>query len=388
MTARPCLEPIAPHRGGEARLDASPFWLGSGAGCGLRLHLPGIAARHAAILEREDGFWLVPVRAVRPAPRVNGVPVASEMRLRAGDVIELLPGVSFRFATGEQLAAPRARRPPSRRRRLSWRRICPRLGRRIGGGSGLLGRAGWIASALALLLVLAAGAMLVRAIPAEPAARPLSHEGAEHFDALRLRSSEHVERGTSLLEMGLADAALLEFARAVNILRTSRLREHPAVGRTAAALEGTVAAIYRSRRIPVPGRYAAARPSGALGTAMRGAIPRDEFARRFARVQQRFSARFGRPLVVTGRDHPEHLSLYGAGSALDLRVRDLSREQVSFTVAALRAEGIRVKDFSDDAVLRAQIRSAHAAGVSGRAGTGLHLHADRFPDRHDRWTVP
>jgi hypothetical protein len=53
----------------------------------------------------------------------------------------------------------------------------------------------------------------------------------------------------------------------------------------------------------------------------------------------------------------------------------------------MREEGIRVKDFSDDAVLRAQIRSAHAAGLSARAGTGLHLHVDRFPNRRDRWTV-
>lgn len=339
-----------------------------------------------AVLEREDGFWLVPVRAVRPVPRVNGVPSASELRLHVGDVIELLPGVSFRFATGERLAATPCH-PPRRRRRVLWRSIRERLGRRIGGGSGLLGPAAWIASALALLLALAAGAMLVRAIPANPAARPLSDEEAEHFDALSLRAYEHVERGTALLEMGVADAALQEFARAVNTLRTSGMREHPAVRRNAEALESAVAAIYRSRRIPVPRRYAMPRLSRAPSTTMRGAIPPDEFASRFARVQQRFSARFGRPIVVTGRDHPEHLSLYGAGSALDLRVRDLSREQVRFAVAALRAEGIRVKDFSDDAVLRAQIRSARAAGLASRAGTGLHLHADRFPDRRDRWTV-
>jgi hypothetical protein len=56
-------------------------------------------------------------------------------------------------------------------------------------------------------------------------------------------------------------------------------------------------------------------------------------------------------------------------------------------VAALREEGIRVKDFSDDAILQAQIRSARAAGLADRAGTGLHLHVDRFPNRRDRWTV-
>jgi hypothetical protein len=382
VNTRPRLVPLTPHRGCESPLDASPFWLGSGNGCGLRLHLPGIAERHAAILEREDGFWLVPMRAVRPAPRINGVAVAAELRLRTGDVIELLPGVAFRFATEEQVAEPGVRRPPRRRSRAPWRSNRQRLARSVTVGIDHLGRAGWIASALALLLALAAGAMLVRAIPLQSAAHPLPDGDAEHLNALNLRAYEHVERGTTLLELGLADAALQEFARAVHTLR-----EHPAARQNAAALERTVAAIYRSRRIPVPQRYATSRSPGARGTTIRGGIPPDEFADRFARVQQRFIARFGRPLVVTGRDHPEHLSLYGPASALDLRVRDLSREQVDFAVAALRAEGVRVKDFSDDAVLRAQIRSAHAAGLASRAGTGLHLHADRFPDRRDRWTV-
>ena len=376
--------PLAPHRGSEAPLAASPFWLGTGAGCGLRLHLPGIAERHAAVIERADGFWLIPVRAVQPAPGVNRVPVTSELRLHSGDVIELLPGVSFRFVTGETNQTV-GRAPVPKRRR--WGSALARLRRQIGGGSGLLGPAVWAATVLALVLAVASIAMLMRAVSDDVAVRPLSDEEAEHFDALTLRAYDHVERGTSLLELGLADPALQEFARAVNTLRTSRLHEHPAALRSIAALEGAVAAVYRSRRIPVPGRYAAARPPGAPGT-MRGGISPDGFAGRFARVQQRFTARFGRPIVVTGRDHAEHMSLYGAGSALDLRVRDLSREQVAFAVAALRAEGIRVKDFSDDAVLRAQISSAHAAGLPARAGTGLHLHADRFPDRRDRWTVP
>ncbi len=385
MTTCPRLVPLAPVRGSGAFLDASPFWLGTGESCALRLHLPGIAERHAAVVEREDGFWLVPVRAVRPAPLVNGIPAESELRLHAGDVIEILPGMSFRFTTGEQPAETPIRRAPRRKRRIRRRSVRENLRRWLGRGSGFL--VGWAAAVLALLLGAGSVVMLIRAIPADPAPRPFSEDEAELFDALTLRSYEHVERGTSLLELGLADPALQEFARAVNTLQASRLREHQAVRRSVATLEGTVAAIYRSRRIPIPGRYAAARPPGRPGATMRGAITPAEFAMRFARVQQRFTTRFGRPLVVTGRDHAEHLSLYGAGSALDLRVRDLSREQVSFAIAALRAEGIRVKDFSDDAVLRAQIRRAHAAGLSGRAGTGLHLHADRFPDRRDRWTV-
>ena len=99
------------------------------------------------------------------------------------------------------------------------------------------------------------------------------------------------------------------------------------------------------------------------------------------------TARFGREIVVTGRDHAEHLALYGAGGAVDLRVRDLTPGQVAYAVAELRRAGVRVKDFSSDAVLRAQVAAARAAGLADRAGTGLHLHADRFLDRTDRWTV-
>lgn len=392
MPSRPRLVPLAPTRGSEAPLSASPFWVGTGAGCGLRLHLPGVAERHVALLEREDGIWLVPVRAVQPAPRVNGSPVATEVRLRPGDVVELVPGASYRFATGERAAtpvapapAPEPAPPPPRGPGLR-ERIARRFRRR--GGSGLLSPLARVAIVAALLLVVGSGALLVRAFRAGSAARPMSEEDAEYFDALTLTAYEHVERGTSLLEMGLADPALKEFARALNTLETSRLRDDRAVRRSVSALESAIAEIYRAKRIRVPGRYAAAprAPSGPR-PAMRGAMSTEQFAERFARVQQRFSERFGRPLVVTGRDHAEHLSLYGAGSALDLRVRDLSREQVAFAIAAMRQEGIRVKDFSDDAILRAQIRSAHAAGLSDRAGTGLHLHVDRFPNRRDRWTV-
>ena len=39
---------------------------------------------------------------------------------------------------------------------------------------------------------------------------------------------------------------------------------------------------------------------------------------------------------------------------------------------------MRVKDFSTDAVLQAQIRAAYDAGRGDRAGTALHLHVDRF----------
>jgi hypothetical protein len=104
-------------------------------------------------------------------------------------------------------------------------------------------------------------------------------------------------------------------------------------------------------------------------------------------MSEAFRLRFNNSLVVTGADHAEHVSLYGRGGALDLRTRTLTADQVAFVIAACQSHGIRVKDFSRDSVLQAQIRAAQAAGLYDRAGTGNHLHIDRFPNRRDRWTV-
>jgi hypothetical protein len=56
-------------------------------------------------------------------------------------------------------------------------------------------------------------------------------------------------------------------------------------------------------------------------------------------------------------------------------------------VDACRQRGIRVKDFSQDSILQLQVAAAKRAGLLDRAGTGLHLHIDRFAGRRDRWTV-
>lgn len=366
-------------------MDVSPFWIGSSAGSSLVLPLPGIPERHVAVVEREDGHWVSPVRAVRPAPALNGIPLEAPALLRHGDVLELLPGIAYRFDAGDPTIDPAASRveapPPTAplpaRRRPRLPRV--RLPGSLWAWAGLVG-----AIALAGTGVALATYALTR--PAAPS--PLSEADAIHFDSLLLASYDHVERGTTLLELGLADPALQEFARAINTLETSRLHENPWIRPRIEALEGAIATVYREKRVAVPAAYrdAATRPAPTRPAASPRLSP-DDFAARFAEVQRRFEERYGRRLVVTGRDHAEHLSLYGEGGALDLRVRDLSREQVRFAVERLREAGIRVKDFSTDEVLRAQIASARAAGLLDRAGTGLHLHVDRYTDRSDRWTV-
>ena len=199
---------------------------------------------------------------------------------------------------------------------------------------------------------------------------------------------EHIERGSALLEAGLPNVALEEFAKGINVLELSDLRDNPFVRPRIEALKASVAAVYRQRSATVPSAYANAAATTLLPMSnLAGAMTIERFAAAFQQVQATFTMRFKRPLVVTGADHAEHVSLYGKGGAMDLRTKTLTPDQVAFVIAACRAAGIRVKDFSQDSVLQAQIRAARAAGLDDRAGTGNHLHIDRFPNRTDRWTV-
>lgn len=389
MPPAPRLVPVPPTPGPEVPVAQTPFWIGAARDSALPVFLPGVAARHVALVEREDGFWVTPVRAVEPRPELNGVALLDPVRLRHGDVLRVAPGAAFRFEHPRPAAAPvRPTRaapppppavPPPPRARGKAKRV---RSFRIRGTH--------VAIALSLLLLAGAGTVFVLALRRPPAVQPLSEADAREYDRLVALSYEHMERGATLLDLGIPDEALREFARAVRVLETSRLRENAWIRPQIATLERTIAAIYREKRVAVPAGYrdapraaAAPPPRPALGSSLSA----PEFARRFEAVQGRFQARFGRRIVVTGRDHAEHLSLYGTGGAMDLRVRDLSREQIEFAVQALRAEGIRVKDFSTDAVLQAQVASARRAGLADRAGTGLHLHIDRFVSRRDRWTV-
>ncbi|WP_420130192.1 FHA domain-containing protein [Longimicrobium sp.] len=391
MPSRPRLVPAPQTRGADVDLQSTPFWIGAAADSGLRILLPGMAPRHVSLLEREDGWWISPARADAP-PRVNGDTAPAPRRLRHGDLLEFAPGVVYRFDTGQApppALAPRVRAPAlvalaapppprtrqgglvdrhTRRRRWLWR--------------------GAVAGALAL--VIAAVVVAVSALRREAKVdAPLSEADAVYLDSLMLSSSERVERGTALLALGAADPALREFAGAVNQLETSRLGANPWVRPRIANLEAAIAAVYREKRIAVPPRYQAARPATRASSAglPRGALTPEQFAAAVEEAQKEFEARYGRRIIVTGRDHGEHMMLYGPGGALDMRVRDLTREQLVFGMDALRRRGVRVKDFSDDRVLQAQIESARRRNRPDLMGTGLHLHIDRFANRWDRWTT-
>lgn len=376
----PSLAPIAPTRGVPLTLGGtSPVWIGSAPDAALQLFLPGVADRHVALTEREDGWWLT---AGRGATKLNGVALSGAQPLADGDEIEVAPGYRYRFTTGVEepvAAAPApAAAPRSKRKR-------PKPIGRPGGSRPI----GPIAVAVVALLLIAgaAGAIWFGLFRAEKARGVLSDEQGMQVDSLMVVAYDHVERGSTLLELGLPDAAADEFARGVNTLALSSYRNHPAVKPRIEALEASVAAIYRDRKLTVPPKYAASRSTLRPDQLRQASLSAAQFAAAFGQVASGFEARFGTAIAVTGRDHAEHLSLYGPGGALDLRSRTMTPEELAFVVSECRSRGIRVKDFSQDSVLQRQIAAATKAGLLDRAGTGLHLHIDRFANRRDSWTV-
>jgi hypothetical protein len=391
VTYDPRLVPVAPTQGAPRSIALTPFWIGSAPDSALPLQLPGVAPRHVAVMEREDGFYLSPVANVFPAPLLNGRPVSSLTRMQNGDVIQVVPGLEWRLETGEPLPAA----PPEQDDGDAFVPVAGRSGKKkkrkarrsIGGGGGGRTVLVWGAVLALMALLVVAGIVVYRGATSESNVTPLSDSDAALFDSLLLVSYDHMERGSTLLDIGLSDQALQEFARSTNVVETSRLRDNPWVKPRIAALEATIGEIYRTRSINVPAQYRNAKATVSTASALKAQLTASDFAARFGSVETRFASQFHRQVVVTGRDHPEHVSLYGKGGAIDMRVNDLSREQVQWIVANCRAAGIRVKDFSTDSVLQAQIASAIKAGLADRAGTGVHLHVDRFADRHDRWTT-
>src|SRR3954470_16114011 len=119
MDPTPSLQALAPREGPPVPFSVAPFWIGSSEASQIRVLLPGMAGKHAAILEREDGFWIS--RGEGPVS-LNGSAIQQSARLADGDVIDLAPGCRYRFLSGERapeaiapspVPAPNARRAPA-----------------------------------------------------------------------------------------------------------------------------------------------------------------------------------------------------------------------------------------------------------------------------------
>ena len=103
------------------------------------------------------------------------------------------------------------------------------------------------------------------------------------------------------------------------------------------------------------------------------------FQTRFGELRKRFQEKYEREITLTGADHAEHRRLYGSGSAYDIRVRDLTREQVGFIIAAGGSLGLRIKDFSTwENVAAHNARTRMLGRPLDTLATGIHLHIDRM----------
>ena len=376
----PSLTPLAPAPGKPLQFDsAKPVTIGRAPRSRLRLDTTRIAAKHAVIELADGGWWLRPIDG---DVELNGAPVTVAVRLRDRDQIRLAANLYYEFATGE----------PRTRRMTSAADMIARPRKRASGALPASGRRFSLAAlasiVVAVFLVVSAGYVAWYGIVRAPkSVAVLDDQQAAEFDALLITAYDHVERGGTLLELGLGDGAADEFAQAVNTLALSRLRNNPQVKPRIEALEATVASIYRERSLAVPGNYASATSPLTADQLKTASLTADEFAAKFGLMAATFAGKFGHSIVVSGRDHAEHVILYGKGGAMDLSVKSMSREEVSWLIGQSHAFHIRVKDFSQDTVLRRQVVAAVKAGLLFEAGTGLHLHIDRFANKRDRWTT-
>ena len=104
MAPVPTLVPLPPQRSGPVPLTTSPFWLGSRGDAAYPLFLPGVAERHVAIVERADGYWIIPGSG---RATVNGSEIGSGVVLQQGDVIVLASdGIKSGFSSALDLSLP------------------------------------------------------------------------------------------------------------------------------------------------------------------------------------------------------------------------------------------------------------------------------------------
>jgi hypothetical protein len=241
-----------------------------------------------------------------------------------------------------------------------------------------------------LKLILCASALVILT-PAFLQAQIQSARGAPTGSAsetLRI-AKQHLKNGESCLSRGDTDCARREFDSAVDVflesgvdLRTNvdllagwrELIETISRYETASSsAEG--ARLWKQQefegRPQIEVELAKTEPFGQLDSG--------QFQAKFAELRKRFTEKYGRDITLTGADHPEHRRLYGTRSAYDIRVRDLTREQVSFIISTGRGLGLRIKDFSTwESVAAHNARSRILGRPADTFATGVHLHIDRM----------
>jgi len=204
----------------------------------------------------------------------------------------------------------------------------------------------------------------------------------------------HLQKGEACLKENNFECARREFDQAVDSVFEARvdvrsneqlragLRELiETINRyETSSISATAAGGWKTQEFD--GRPVADAPTVAEATEFAtptGPLTSAEFLRRFGQLRKSFQEKYGRDMTLTGADHGEHTRLYGRGSAFDIRVRDLNREQVNYIIATGNKFGLRIKDFSTwDKVAAHNARSLSLGRPLDTYATGVHLHIDRM----------
>ncbi|HJQ25095.1 MAG TPA: hypothetical protein VKA60_14350 [Blastocatellia bacterium] len=236
-------------------------------------------------------------------------------------------------------------------------------------------------------IILAVSTLIFAVIPA----RAQSAAPESRTEAILTAARQQLAKGEACLAAGNIECARREFDGAVDYIFEQGIdvRSDP---RLRAGLMEIVEKIYRYETQPASeqtarlwksqeyeGRPAAEEPEVADGELPLGPMNAVEFQRRFALLRAAFREHYDRDITLTGADHEEHRRLYGRGSAYDIRVRDLTREQVTFIIGKGNELGLRIKDFSTwERVAAHNARSAQLGRALDTYATGVHLHIDRM----------
>jgi hypothetical protein len=215
-----------------------------------------------------------------------------------------------------------------------------------------------------------------------------------NVDAILLLARQHFARGEECLKAGNIDCARREFDSSIDsifdqgldVRGDERLRvglrelieqiNHYETAPSAVNARG----FWRTQEFEGrPVENDAEIAEGGQGVVKFGPLTTSEFQQRFAELRKAFQEKYDRDITLTGADHEEHTRLYGRGSAYDIRVRDLTREQVKFIIETGNTFGLRIKDFSTwDRVAAHNARSQMLGRPLDTYATGIHLHIDRM----------
>jgi len=221
-------------------------------------------------------------------------------------------------------------------------------------------------------------------------------------DSVVKRADQHIQKGEACLSAGDTacarrefDSAIDEFLEAgVDLRSDERLRVgwRETIERInryeTSPLIATGKQFWRSQDFEgVPAKD----PANETLAESSGPLVPELFQKRFSELRKRFQEKYSREIMLTGADHAEHRRLYGSGSAYDIRVRDLTREQVAFIITTGRSLGLRIKDFSTwETVAAHNARTLMLGRPLDTLATGIHLHIDRMtmPIKQKLVTVP